>query len=126
MSTSPYDNTTTTTEDPSYPDGSVQAAAPAYNGANSPETYGAQPGAVEYKQRPWHKMQWVGLGLNLVSLLVFGFLSIAGIIIGIIGLKPTDKRTGTFKGHGLAITNIVLGVVCFALWVVAFITILQN
>lgn len=62
----------------------------------------------------------VGIGIEVISFFIFGWLSIVGLILGTIGVclpAPT-------KGDKVpAIISIVLGIVCVILWIIAIVNI---
>lgn len=68
------------------------------------------------------------LAIAAIVLGILGFLisplGIGAIICGIMGLKQT--RFGKMKGHGIAITGIVMGCVVLMIWVAAIFIMLAS
>jgi hypothetical protein len=69
-----------------------------------PPDYGGMGGAP---RPPFNKMAIWGFVLSCVSLFVFGFLGLPGMILGVRGLRQI--RTNGGRGRGLAIAAAIIG-----------------
>jgi hypothetical protein len=95
------------------------------SGIAAPAGAAATPATVPYYGQPYYpptssphaSMATTSMVLGIVSFLCMGFLlGPAALITGIIALNGM-KRTGDVRKKGFAITGVVLGSICIALYV---------
>lgn len=72
------------------------------------------PGAPQ--RPPLSKMAISGFVIACISLIVFGFLGVVGMLLCGRGLR--EVRTGRARGRGLAIAGVVIGAVAFTFYLV--------
>lgn len=67
---------------------------------------------------PFSKQAIWGFVISCVSLLVFGFIGVIGVVLSSRGL--TAARQGRARGRGLAIAGMIIGAIGFLFYAVVF------
>ncbi|UFS59974.1 DUF4190 domain-containing protein [Subtercola endophyticus] len=102
---------------PSY---QAPGVPPAYQPGAYPPAPGMPPGYGQQTQRPpFSRLVIAGFVLSCVSIFVFGFLGVLGVVLASQGLRAV--RRGLARGRGLAIAAMVIGVVGFVFYAVGLI-----
>ncbi|MCU1480040.1 MAG: hypothetical protein JWQ19_826 [Subtercola sp.] len=93
---------------------------PSYQPGAYPPAPGTPTGYGQQTQRPpFSKLVIAGFVLSCVSIFVFGFLGVLGVVLAGQGLRAV--RRGLARGRGLAIAAMVIGVVGFVFYAVGLI-----
>ncbi|MEF2976142.1 DUF4190 domain-containing protein [Subtercola sp. YIM 133946] len=99
------------------------ASPPAYSAPaaySAPPAYSSSPGeslAGPVQGRPpFSGMAIAGFAISCVSLFIFGFLGIVGLLLSVAALRRI--RTGVARGRGLAIAGLVIGAVAAIFYLV--------
>ncbi|MGA7206533.1 MAG: DUF4190 domain-containing protein [Specibacter sp.] len=80
-----------------------------------PPSYSAMQASSQGVRPPLSKMAIYGFVICCVSVAIFGFMSIIGVVLCARGLR--ESRAGTARGAGLAIAGMVIGVLSFIFYV---------
>jgi len=110
------DDTPSFSPDAASPDGTSRDAEPTLP-AHFP---GALPAAPAPERPPFSKAAIWGFIISCISLIVFGFIGVLGVVISARGFRAA--RQGAARGRALAIAGMILGTIGFLYYAVVVLT----
>lgn len=85
---------------------------------------GAAYGAPASARPPFSRFAIWGFVVSCVSLLIFGFIGILGVVLS--AKAFSDARRGTVRGRGLAIAGMIVGALGFIFYAVGLLLTINN